>query len=60
MRQCSYTMCDGHDCMAEGTVKRGGRWFCTDHRDAVRSGIDPMFEEGEYDADLYIGDKNEA
>ena len=56
-RQCSYIMCDGYQCYGNGTHKVGKKWYCEDHADAAKTGVDPMknsidMEESEgYDGD---------
>ena len=44
MHNCSYIMCDGYECSNVGTVCIGGEWYCTEHSEAIKTGIDPMFE----------------
>jgi hypothetical protein len=49
MPKCDYVMCDGYDCIEEGTVHRKGKCYCKLHIITIETGVDPIYNKGEYD-----------
>jgi len=50
MSRCGYVMCDGYECLDEGTIIIDGDMYCDDHAEALHTGVDPMIPvEDQYD-----------